>query len=178
MYLEAISDAGEAKNTLTIQGNAKMVLTANPDPNSQNAVLAENDKAINEVSGDSVEKNTITGRVLAKTAGQNTITLESLDITGDIRTEAGGTNTITIAENLTAQAPNNNNAVRGDVSAMVGANTLKFFNTTLTSGVVEADGVHSSNHITFGESSSSVSYTHLTLPTTVGPCRSRWSPYH
>ena len=25
---------------------------------------------------------------------------------------------------------------------------------------------------------SSVSYTHLTLPTTVGPCRSRWSPYH
>ena len=24
----------------------------------------------------------------------------------------------------------------------------------------------------------SVSYTHLTLPTTVGPCRSRWSPYH
>ena len=25
---------------------------------------------------------------------------------------------------------------------------------------------------------SAVSYTHLTLPTTVGPCRSRWSPYH
>ena len=25
---------------------------------------------------------------------------------------------------------------------------------------------------------SPVSYTHLTLPTTVGPCRSRWSPYH
>ena len=24
----------------------------------------------------------------------------------------------------------------------------------------------------------SVSYTHLTLPTTVGPCGSRWSPYH
>ena len=154
MYLEAISDAGEAKNTLTIQNNAKMVLTANPDPNSQNAVLAENDKAQNLVKGDSVEKNTITGRVLAKAAGQNTITLESLDITGDIRTEAGGINTITIAENLTATAPNNNNAVTGDVSAMVGVNTLKFFNTTLTSGVVEADGVHSSNHITFGESSS------------------------
>ena len=29
-----------------------------------------------------------------------------------------------------------------------------------------------------GYSLSSVSYTHLTLPTTVGPCRSRWSPYH
>ena len=152
MYLEAISDAGEAKNTLTIQNNAKMALTANPDPNSQNAVLAENDKAQNLVSGDSVEKNTITGRVLAKTAGQNNITLESLDITGDIRTEAGGTNTITIGEQGTAQAPNN--LITGDVSAMVGANTLKFFNTTLTSGVVEADGVHSSNHITFGESSS------------------------
>lgn len=153
MYLEAISDAGEAKNTLTINQQAKMALTANPDPNSQNAVLAENDKAINEVSGNSVEKNTITGRVLAKTAGQNTITLESLDITGDIRTEAGGRNTITIGEQGTAQAPNNNNDVTGNVSAMVGANTLKFFNTTLTSGVVEADGVHSSNHITFGESS-------------------------
>ena len=24
----------------------------------------------------------------------------------------------------------------------------------------------------------SVSYTHLTLPTTCTPCRSRWSPYH
>ena len=23
-----------------------------------------------------------------------------------------------------------------------------------------------------------VSYTHLTLPTTIGMCRSRWSPYH
>ena len=23
-----------------------------------------------------------------------------------------------------------------------------------------------------------VSYTHLTLPTTIKPCRSRWSPYH
>ena len=23
-----------------------------------------------------------------------------------------------------------------------------------------------------------VSYTHLTLPTTCTPCRSRWSPYH
>ena len=23
-----------------------------------------------------------------------------------------------------------------------------------------------------------VSYTHLTLPTTYWPCRSRWSPYH
>ena len=151
MYLEAISDAGEAKNTLTINQQAKMALTANPDPNSQNAVLAENDKAINKVSGDSVEKNTIIGRVLAKTAGQNTITLESLDITGDIRTEAGGINNITIAEKLTATAPNNNNAVTGNVSAMVGANTLNFNNTTLTSGVVEADGVHSSNHITFGE---------------------------
>ena len=26
--------------------------------------------------------------------------------------------------------------------------------------------------------SKAVSYKHLTLPTTVGPCRSRWSPYH
>ena len=25
---------------------------------------------------------------------------------------------------------------------------------------------------------SAVSYTHLTLPTTYWPCRSRWSPYH
>ena len=151
MYLEAISDAGEAKNTLTIQDTAKMALTANPDPNSQNAVLAENDKAQNLVSGDSVEKNTITGRVLAKTAGQNNITLESLDITGDIRTEAGGRNTIIIGAGGNAQAPHNNNNVTGNVSAMVGANTLNFNNTTLTSGVVEADGVHSSNHITFGE---------------------------
>ena len=28
------------------------------------------------------------------------------------------------------------------------------------------------------DSAAPVSYTHLTLPTTVGPCRSRWSPYH
>ena len=29
-----------------------------------------------------------------------------------------------------------------------------------------------------GDGVATVSYTHLTLPTTVGPCRSRWSPYH
>ena len=32
--------------------------------------------------------------------------------------------------------------------------------------------------IKFGESMESVSYTHLTLPTTLHECRSRWSPYH
>ena len=152
MYLEAISDAGEAKNTLTIQDTAKMALIANPK--NTNAVLAENDKAQNLVKGTSTEKNTITGRVLAKTAGQNNITLESLDITGDIRAEAGGRNTIIIGAGGNAQAPHNNNNVTGNVSAMVGANTLDFNNTTLTSGVVEADGVHSSNRITFGETSS------------------------
>ena len=36
-----------------------------------------------------------------------------------------------------------------------------------------------SAHLTYGEfSSKSVSYTHLTLPTTLHECRSRWSPYH
>ena len=29
-----------------------------------------------------------------------------------------------------------------------------------------------------GDSISTVSYTHLTLPTRIYPCRSRWSPYH
>ena len=28
------------------------------------------------------------------------------------------------------------------------------------------------------EHSTAVSYTHLTLPTTLHECRSRWSPYH
>ena len=28
------------------------------------------------------------------------------------------------------------------------------------------------------EACTTVSYTHLTLPTTIGWCRSRWSPYH
>ena len=28
------------------------------------------------------------------------------------------------------------------------------------------------------DSEDSVSYTHLTLPTTLSTCRSRWSPYH
>ena len=30
----------------------------------------------------------------------------------------------------------------------------------------------------FVTSAESVSYTHLTLPTNVSMCRSRWSPYH
>ena len=31
---------------------------------------------------------------------------------------------------------------------------------------------------TIGHTDRSVSYTHLTLPTTARRCRSRWSPYH
>ena len=30
----------------------------------------------------------------------------------------------------------------------------------------------------YGYSTRAVSYTHLTLPTTIIRCRSRWSPYH
>ena len=33
-------------------------------------------------------------------------------------------------------------------------------------------------HTLSNREAETVSYTHLTLPTTVGPCRSRWSPYH
>ena len=32
--------------------------------------------------------------------------------------------------------------------------------------------------LVFSIASSAVSYTHLTLPTNVVGCRSRWSPYH
>ena len=37
---------------------------------------------------------------------------------------------------------------------------------------------HSNIRIIGAPEGKAVSYTHLTLPTTVGPCRSRWSPYH
>ena len=147
MYLEAISNTGEARNTLSIQDTAKMALRANPK--NLNAVLAENNKAQNLVSGNSTEKNTIAGRVLAKATGQNNIALESLDITGDIRAENSGRNTITISEKNTVAQPNNR--VIGNVSAIVGTNILKFNNTTLIAGVVEAIGMHSDNNITFGE---------------------------
>ena len=33
-------------------------------------------------------------------------------------------------------------------------------------------------HMQWANGSSPVSYTHLTLPTSVLMCRSRWSPYH
>ena len=33
-------------------------------------------------------------------------------------------------------------------------------------------------HVVTQHDRASVSYTHLTLPTTCTPCRSRWSPYH
>ena len=46
------------------------------------------------------------------------------------------------------------------VSANAGCNTMNG-GYTITDGTLEA-----------------VSYTHLTLPTIILPCRSRWSPYH
>ena len=37
---------------------------------------------------------------------------------------------------------------------------------------------HGANVRAFDWDDEAVSYTHLTLPTTCTPCRSRWSPYH
>ena len=37
---------------------------------------------------------------------------------------------------------------------------------------------YSAPHSSLLRTSTSVSYTHLTLPTTLHECRSRWSPYH
>ena len=49
--------------------------------------------------------------------------------------------------------------------------------------VVDSHGNDTTLHALFGDryvllSFMSVSYTHLTLPTTCNLCRSRWSPYH
>ena len=44
---------------------------------------------------------------------------------------------------------------------------------TTQSGIVEQPAGQTS-----GSTTISVSYTHLTLPTTARRCRSRWSPYH
>ena len=38
--------------------------------------------------------------------------------------------------------------------------------------------LYADDMIVYMENPTAVSYTHLTLPTTIGWCRSRWSPYH
>ena len=50
--------------------------------------------------------------------------------------------------------------------------------------VFDVDGVLTDGRLLVGpegeisKAFDTVSYTHLTLPTTCTPCRSRWSPYH
>ena len=47
--------------------------------------------------------------------------------------------------------------------------------------IITAELIHDDTHLKYVETycndTNSVSYTHLTLPTTLHECRSRWSPY-
>ena len=54
------------------------------------------------------------------------------------------------------------------------ANALAYYDGTAT---FESDDVSLADNPTWG-TPNSVSYTHLTLPTILRSCRSRWSPYH
>ena len=44
--------------------------------------------------------------------------------------------------------------------------------------ISSSGNVHTFNIPTGSDTNRAVSYTHLTLPTTLHECRSRWSPYH
>ena len=43
---------------------------------------------------------------------------------------------------------------------------------------IEREGLRVDKNGVLSEKPHPVSYTHLTLPTNVSMCRSRWSPYH
>uniref|UniRef100_UPI001315140C hypothetical protein n=1 Tax=unclassified Helicobacter TaxID=2593540 RepID=UPI001315140C len=146
MYLEAISQTKEAINTLKMQNTSTMNLVSNPD--TGNAILAQNLLASNHISGESTSKHTITGNILAD-IGTNTITLKLLDITGDLLTTKEGKNLISI----TSSGDTVSNVV-GDIKAYTGTNTLNFGQTKLTSATVIADGKGTYNKIVFDKTSS------------------------
>ena len=77
--------------------------------------------------------------------------------------------TKTLFENITIKLD------RGKRYGLIGANGAgKSTFLKILSGEIEAN----SGEVILEPGLRPVSYTHLTLPTTCTPCRSRWSPYH
>ena len=90
----------------------------------------------------------------------NPVVARYLGTTPIIRTYRG--TTLVWEQPTTAYVPNPSNGTGG---AFTDTRANSFTNNSLTS-LYHVDASHP------------VSYTHLTLPTTLHECRSRWSPYH
>ena len=65
-----------------------------------------------------------------------------------------------------------------EVIKLVKSNDVKKFKYKDNKNEIELDFTEQSNNQNNSTPVIPVSYTHLTLPTTLSTCRSRWSPYH
>ncbi|MDU7693151.1 MAG: hypothetical protein E7K04_02775 [Helicobacter sp.] len=91
----------EGLNKIQLEGGSKLDLHNSPKDaknkgggtGNDGAAIFTSKKATNEISGNSKAEHKITGNIVAKSEGENKITLEALTMTGDITTE-GGKNTI------------------------------------------------------------------------------------
>ena len=66
--------------------------------------------------------------------------------------------------------------IKGKIISSLGVSVLAF--NVLLSTPIFANEHEASLEIQNEERYTPVSYTHLTLPTIISVCRSRWSPYH
>ena len=151
-------------------------------------------------------KATITAGTIKATYGTNSITAKDLNL-GTETLEANGTqDDISITNNeivvrghgelevkhIKATSASNKFTFKdGGYSSLTIYNELKAENGFNTFSIENAglmfnlNGTatttaynNGQNTILLKQGGKSVSYTHLTLPTTIGWCRSRWSPYH
>lgn len=139
-----------ANGTNTIILNQESTLKLTKGNNTDSAAIFSSNGS-NTISGNSTGDHKITGNIVAKNNGSNTITLEKLTMTGDITTD-GGNNIITLGK----FGSTDKSTITGNIEAKNGGtNTLDFTNVAITGNITASsvNGVGGENKITLKDSS-------------------------
>lgn len=148
-YISNLETNG-ANGTNTIILNQESALDLKNDANTDKAAIFSSNGS-NTISGNSTGNHKITGNIVAKNNGSNTIALEKLTMSGDITTDSGN-NTITLGK----FGSTDKSTITGKIEAKNGGeNTLDFTNVTITGSITASgtNGKSSENKVTLKDSS-------------------------
>ncbi|RDU74402.1 hypothetical protein CQA57_01440 [Helicobacter anseris] len=90
-----IASENSGTNSITLNGNARLETTITTTDSS--SILASGSNSSNTITGNTSDAGNISGGIIAKDSGSNTITLSSLIVGGDTKASNGGKNTITLS---------------------------------------------------------------------------------
>lgn len=154
-YISNLETNG-ANGTNTIILNQESALDLKNDANTDKAAIFSSNGS-NTISGNSTGNHKITGNIVAKNNGSNTIALEKLTMSGDITTDSGN-NTITLGK----FGSTDKSTITGKIEAKNGGeNTLDFTNVTITGSITASgtNGKSSENKVTLKDSTVSGNIT-------------------